>query len=307
MAYRIEPQESVAREIKRVLKEEVIRTAEQLRNAGSPQNAERVHEARKSVKKIRALLRLVQTELGGVYREQNGRFRDIGRTLSELRDAGAMAETFDGLRKLYGKEVDKRAWDSLRRSLEKRREETERGLNTHHLFDDCPRQLEAIAEQVDDWPLAGNGFSVIAPGLRKAFRRGREAMEEAQRNPTPENFHQWRKRVKDHWYHVRLLHKIWGDMMGAYGDVLKDIQTWLGDDHNLTVLENRITDQNGRAGGEKGTKDLLAVIARHQAQLRDQALIAGIRVYRQRPKRLVQAVEFLLKAPAEKEVRLEEL
>ena len=294
-------------EIKRVLKEEVVRTAEQLRSATNPGDAEAIHEARKSVKKIRAGLRLVQTELGGIYRAENVRFRDIGRTLSELRDGGAMVETFDGLRKLYRSEVDRRAWDSLRRILEKRREETERSLNPQQLFEDYPRQLEAVAEQVDDWPLDGNGFAVIAPGLKKAFRRGREAMEEAQRNPTPENFHQWRKRVKDHWYHVRLLHKIWGDMMGAYGDVLKDIETWLGDDHNLTVLEGLITDANGQSDGEEGMKDLLAVMARHQAQLRDQASIAGVRVYREKPKRVVQTIKFLWKAPVEKAERLEEL
>jgi CHAD domain-containing protein len=297
----------MAGEIKRVLKEEVIRTAEQLRSARNPGDAEAVHEARKSVKKIRAGLRLVQTELGGVYRTENVRFRDLGRTLSDLRDAGAMVETFDGLRKLYRTQVDRRAWDSLRRILDKRRAETEHSLNPQQLFEDYPRQLEAVAEQVDDWPLDGNGFAVIAPGLKKAFRRGREAMEEARRNPTPENFHQWRKRVKDHWYHDRLLHKVWGDMMGAYGDVLKDIQTWLGDDHNLTVLEGLITDANGQSGGEEGMKNLLAVMARHQAQLRDQASIAGVRVYREKPKRVVQTIKFLWKAPVERSERLEEL
>ena len=307
MAYHIEPQKPVAGELKRVLKEEVLRAAEQLRNARNPQSAEAIHEARKSVKKIRAILRLVRVELGGVYREENVRFRDIGRTLSELRDAGAMAETFEGLRKLYHSEVSRSAWDSLGRILEQRREETERGLNTLQLFEECPRQLEAVAEQVDDWPLDGNGFSVIAPGLKQAFRRGRETMQEAQRNPTPENFHQWRKRVKDHWYHVRLLHNIWGDMMGAYGDVLKDIQSWLGDDHNLAVLEELITDANGPTSGEKGIEDLLAAMARHQAQLRDQALIAGVRVYREKPKRLVQAMKSLWKAPVEKPEQLDEL
>ncbi|HSU33256.1 MAG TPA: CHAD domain-containing protein [Bryobacteraceae bacterium] len=307
MAYHLEPHKPIAGEIKRVLKEEAMRTAEQLRSAKNPGGEKAIHEARKGVKKIRAALRLVQAELGSVYREENVRFRDIGRTLSELRDAGAMVETFDGLRKLYKSEVDRQAWDSLRRILEKRKQETERSLNAEQLFQDYPHQLEAVAEEVDNWPLDGNGFSVLAPGLKKAFRRGREAMQEAQRNPTPENFHEWRKRVKDHWYHVRLLHNIWSDMMESYGDVLKDIQTWLGDDHNLTVLEGLITDANGQAGGGKNMKDLLVVMARHQARLREQATIAGIRVYREKPKRLVQAMTFLWKAPVETAERLEEL
>src|SRR6201999_1445400 len=47
-----------------------------------------IHGARKDLKKLRAVLRLVREELGEkAYRTQNRRFRDAGRLLSDTRDA----------------------------------------------------------------------------------------------------------------------------------------------------------------------------------------------------------------------------
>ena len=154
------------------------------------------------------------------------------------------------------------------------------------------QQLEAAASQVDSWPLHGNQFDTISPGVAKAFRRGRQAMKRAQRTPSPEHFHEWRKRVKDHWYHARLLQPIWSDMMDAYGGVLKDMQMWLGDDHNLAVLRELI-------GDDKSLSPLIPVMEHHQAKLRQRAFIAGVRVYGAKPKQIVGTLKFLWNAPAE--------
>ena len=58
----------------------------------SPEEA--VHSARKDMKKLRALLRLVRGELGAsVYRRENARFREAAATLAGLRDADVMLVT----------------------------------------------------------------------------------------------------------------------------------------------------------------------------------------------------------------------
>jgi len=44
------------------------------------------------------------------------------------------------------------------------------------------------------------------------------------------------RRVKDHWYHARLLENMWAQVMNGYEESLKDLETRLGDDHNLVVL-----------------------------------------------------------------------
>jgi len=170
----------------------------------------------------------------------------------------------------------------------------EKTVDTETAFRRYPDDLETMAKQVDGWLQSrGAAFGMVVPDFKKAFRRGRRAMQKARKKPTPENFHEWRKRIKDHWYHVRLLTPVWGAMMDAYSGVLKDMQTWLGDDHNLFVLEQIIPK-------EEGVQDLLSVMKRHQEQLREQTFIAGARVYAMKPKQLGRMVEFLWNAPVEK-------
>ena len=49
-----------------------------------------VHETRKSIKKVRALMRLVRTEPGESYTAENAALRGTGRRISEIRDAAAL-------------------------------------------------------------------------------------------------------------------------------------------------------------------------------------------------------------------------
>src|SRR2546430_1303607 len=68
----------------------------QLDDGHDPDKA--VHEARKDMKKLRALVRLMRPELGGkAYRRENARFREVARSLSGVRDAKAMLEALDAL------------------------------------------------------------------------------------------------------------------------------------------------------------------------------------------------------------------
>jgi len=99
MAYRLKSKESVPEGIKRIVKEEFDAGLQQLNGKSRPNRDQAVHEARKSVKKIRAVLRLMRPELNGAYDAQIDKLRTVGRKLSEFRDAGAIVDTFDALRK----------------------------------------------------------------------------------------------------------------------------------------------------------------------------------------------------------------
>jgi hypothetical protein len=81
-------------------------------------------------------------------------------------------------------------------------------------------------------------------------------------------------------------------MMDAYGSVLKDMQTWLGDDHNLAVLREAI-------GDDQSLRTLVPVIEKHQAKLRERASISGVRVYGAKPKQVAGTLRFLWNAPPE--------
>jgi CHAD domain-containing protein len=70
------------------------RTDEQLGTA--------VHETRKSLKRLRATVRLARDELGDeVYARENSAFREAGRRLAGARDSRVLLETLDALTDRY--------------------------------------------------------------------------------------------------------------------------------------------------------------------------------------------------------------
>ena len=143
--------------------------------------------------------------------------------------------------------------------------------------------LKACRKRAEKWRLRRDGFPAIASGIETTYRRASAAMVVAREHPSPENFHEWRKRVQDHWYQSRLLSNLFGDSIRAYARNLKKLQTCLGEDHNLEVLRERTA----------GESALDVLIGRRQAGLRKSALALGERIYEETPLQFTQRLKRL--------------
>lgn len=295
MAYRFKAKESVPDGIRRIVCEEVESAVAQLTNhtANHRKRDEAIHESRKSIKKIRGALRLIQPELGQMYRKENGRLGETGQHLSELRDAGAIMEVFDGVINNYRHQLKPEAARAVRRGLLKNKQETERRLKVDSVVRQAVAALRAIGKDVEKWPLHTDGFEAIATGFKKRYSRGQRAMGVARSDPTPENFHEWRKRVKDHWYHVKLLESAWTEMLKARESALDDLQTWLGDDHNLVVLREKLDANPEQYGGPENVQLFAAVMQEYGNELREKSLVLGAKIYEQKPKLFVRDISNL--------------
>jgi CHAD domain-containing protein len=239
-------------------------------------------------------LRLMHVELGDTYQEESDFLRDAGRKLSRLRDAGAVIEIVDALKQKSRNKLKARTFDLIRRELLARKEHAEKDGNIQEVLADIAASLRAANKRVKAWPLQTDGFPAIAPGLRQTFRRGRRALTRVQDCPRPENYHEWRKRVKDHWYHVRLLEDLWTDIMRAYEKSLDDVQNWLGDDHNLVLLREQIVAEPNSYGSDKEISLFLKLAEKYQKELRDSACSLGKRVYyEEKPREFVHRMRQL--------------
>src|SRR5690348_9415651 len=123
MAYHLKSGESVPDGIRRAACEELESAAAHLEGSLGTGRDEAIHEARKSIKKVRGLLRLMRPQLGRIYRSESEQLGDIGRTLSEFRDAGAIIGTFDDLREKYRNELGRSTLASIRRGLVRRKKD----------------------------------------------------------------------------------------------------------------------------------------------------------------------------------------
>jgi CHAD domain-containing protein len=293
MAYHFKRNESIPEAARRIAQEELESACAVLSGPGRDDRDEDIHEARKSVKKVRALLRLLQPELGDVYAKENRRLGSAGRKISAFRDAGAILEVFDQLKKNSGDEWRPRELDPIRRKLVERKKRAEADTDIDESLRSVGDSLCKAGKRVKRWPLQTDGFPAIESGLENVFRSGRKAFAWLQKHPRPENYHEWRKRVKDHWYHVRLLESLWTDVMQAYEKSLKDLETWLGDDHNLVLLREIIIAEPGALGTDDSIDLFLRLLDKHQKELRENALAMGKRVYEVKPAQFTRRMKQL--------------
>jgi CHAD domain-containing protein len=284
MAYRLERGESVISGLKRVVREEIESAEDYLSGGRKTTRDKAIHDARKSLKKVRAILRLVHAEMGEEYERENACLRDIAARLSGFRDAFAIIGTFDDLRKKFKDEAGISGLRSVRAGLAKRRRESGSGKDIGIVLKAAAADLKGAANRVKDWPLKTDGYEAIAPGLEEFYRRGRKALLRAQKDATAENLHRLRKRVKDHWYHTRLLEGLWTEVMAGYEKSLKNLEDWLGNDHNLSVLCDRIASEPAFFGREKEIELTFDLIARYQKELRGNALPLADRLYDEKPR-----------------------
>jgi CHAD domain-containing protein len=277
-SYRLRDGEAVPKGIVRIARGRIDHAVDELQGRSGSSPEEAVHEARKDMKKLRALVRLVRDEIGDdVYRRENAGFRDAGRELSGLRDADVMLATLEELGRRYPEEVGDEVSGPLRQALEAHKIRTSagaRGQASEHVVE----MLTTVRKRVGRWPLQQDGFEAVGLGLERVYRRGRKALRAARAEPTTENLHQWRKRVKDLWYHLTILRDTWRPVLEALGDEAHRASELMGQDHDLAVLlewaEQRAPDSAAAIAGP---------VTRRRAELQAEAFALGARLYADKP------------------------
>ena len=292
MAYRLEREEAVSAGLKRVVREQIESAGDHLSGKKKTTRDEAIHTARKSIKKVRATLRLALRDMGE-SRLEHARLRDTAARISEFRDAFAIIATLDALKKKYAHEAGGVKLRSIRSGLARRKRESATEEDTGPVVKAAAEALRKTSKRVAKWHLKSEGFAAIGPGLEETYRAGRRALAAARKDGSAEKLHQLRKRVKDHWYHVRLLEGLWAEMMDAYEKSLKELEDWLGEDHNLTVLRDKIVAEPGFYGKQEDIALAFDLIARYQRELREKALPLAERIYEEKPREFTRRIKRL--------------
>jgi CHAD domain-containing protein len=279
--------EPLAGGIVRVAGEQIDAITRRLRSAGGV-GAKDVHESRKSLKRLRALSRLLRPALGtDGYRRENGALRDSARHLAGARDAEVMVATLEGLvadRNARRDGADE--FEILRAHLLAERERA-----SEHLHADAgparraAAELDPVRQRTASWLAADAGFAAVEPGLRRMYREGRERYRVARRDPTAEHLHEWRKRVKDLRYCAELLSPVDPDRLAEVAERADHLGEALGDEHDLTVLEAFADAHRDLFATPDERKRLRKLIRRRRAELRREALRQGRGLYARRPRR----------------------
>jgi CHAD domain-containing protein len=293
-----------------------IEMLEQLDRADSREQS--VHETRKALKRLRAMLRLLEPALGGkAYAYEDAAVREAARRLSGPRDAEVLLATLEGLIEAHPGELAGRG--GVRAHLRTERDRAWRAT----LGDVSARvltleQLRACRVRVAAWDLPSRDAVELArPGFTRIYRQGRSRYRRVTRGRGKRTLalHHWRKRVKDLRYVTEALS--WGN--GAREKRIKpkrprarrrvararkqsaglrglarradELGELLGEEHDLAVLEDYVRTLAAARSptprvGAATRRRILKLITARRRRLRRRALRDGKRLYGRRPKRL---------------------
>lgn len=238
---------------------------------GRPRLDERAaHEFRRSVKRARALLRLMREAVGErAYARENRALRDAARALSPQRDARVLLRTLERIRAPRGDA----ALEALRReaAAARRRPPPARPLGA---------TLAGTRERTSHWRLPRPAWPALASGLERIYRKGRRTLRQAEARGGDRLLHEARKQVKYLGSVLAFLEPAGAKRLNRLAKKAGRVGEGLGDDHDLAVLLHR-------ARGRPLDTALRAGIRKRRRKLQERALKQARTLYRAKPAKFV--------------------
>ena len=251
-----------------------------------------VHESRKAVKRVRALLRLVRGELPDrIFEFENRSLRDTSRLIADVRSPQGVVNAAESIQRIYGDLLAEGTFEEMRLRLGRRRDLAElQAVEDPNRLGRVVRGLERAYHRFESWPtdpeareVYGMGirdsYSALAPGLGKTYDLGRHKMVIAYRRGGPGDFHEWRKRVKDMRHQMEFLSPLWPEVVVGMAMTLERLGNILGDDNDLAELSLLLSSRPDLCPEPRERSLLRALATQRRTELQLAAEILGRRVY----------------------------
>jgi len=285
MGFRFEEKDAgLADGMRRIATEEVARAEAELADPDLP-IARKVHQARKRTKRLRGLLRLLRPAFPA-YGAEASHLRDAARGLSALRDRDVMIATHDTLMEETG--AERRRYAPVRAHLTRARNRVAERADPEGALATYREEMRTFAARAGDWRLEGKDKAALRAGLARTWKRARAALKAARKQDDIEHLHEWRKRVKDHWYQARLLTPIAPDALRAQARAAGDLGEILGDINDLDVYRAHLQGEEARGLDPARRAELVALASDRIARLEREAFAIGRRLFRQKPAALAE-------------------
>lgn len=284
MAYRFKLQAPIAESVRRVALEQIEMVEAKL--GGNGDASVLIHDARRSLKRLRALLRLVRPALEDEeYEREAERLSGIAKLLATARDTHVMRQT---LAKLAGHSqgLPKGLVEPLQATLA-----SGPASRTSHGGDGRQKallRLKQTRKLFTGKALREVELTHILEGVERTYDKAHKAFRKAYRKPSDEAFHTWRKAVQQHWRHMQLLSRSWPEALSARAAEAKELSRMLGEDHDYAVLLAFAQSRGRKALASQDLAALTELCRTCQAELRKRAEPRGARLFAEAPDSLTQ-------------------
>lgn len=234
--FRLRRGECLETGIHRLARQQIDAASRGLQKKENPSGS--IHEARKALKKLRAILKLVGPGLSGRrYRKEKQVFRDAAKLLAPLRDAQVHLNTLNTL--IAKGALVPQDFSAVRGELEAAVARlSRRAPDPKHRVVEL---LRLARGRVRRWSLGDLEERNLLTEIRRAYRKGRKALRASQQDPSAEALHAWRKSVKELWYHLRITRNFLPKEAASWIAEIQEIGEVAGDANDLTVLRDALS------------------------------------------------------------------
>jgi CHAD domain-containing protein len=202
-------------------------------------DAAAVHGFRKSMKRWRALLRLLEPFLGERGHRLRLEARDLARELARPRDAQSALDGLDDALKRDAS-FSPASLRTIRSLLEETRRRAESAILTEVVRGRMNASVRNAARAVEHWPLKQIAFADVAERLTETYRRARRSIPEDWKDASAEDLHELRRRVIEHRYQMELVEPLWPRLGKIWVEEAQRLRDRLGHYQDLAVL-SRLT------------------------------------------------------------------
>lgn len=280
MAYRLRTHKAFGEEFRTVATEQLNKAVRLLEEQPDGMH-QAVHQARKRLKRVRALYRLIQSDEKEFHRRENARIRGIAQSLSIARDATALIETVDYLSGFATSAEEKNAIAIAATALTARRdriahEEHQLPARMADAAAACREAIAALGElSLADG--AGHTGRRLARNWRRERTKALTALAACDMQADADAFHDLRKAGQTYWMHLALLAEIWPSAMKAKQADAKALVDMLGHEHDISVLTQLLNEQSELFGSAETLALLIgAIITRQDVLRRDASSLAHV-------------------------------
>ncbi len=275
MTYRFRLHEPIAKGVSEIALEQI--EAAELQVAGVDGDVA-VHNIRRCLKRIRALLRLVRPALSeAVYRRESRAVASIGRQFAPARDRVVMRQTLLKLEARFGALPNGAGARLLNLPAKPGAQAPSRMTGK-----DRRAAVAALAKTKQFFARterAGIRLEHAGKGLERTYRRARRLFGDCYQHPSDGAFHEWRKSVQQHWRHMQLLSMAWPDVLGGRAREAKELSRLLGDDHDLALLAAFVVKHPDVELAPGDREELIRRCRSWQSELRELARLRGHRLF----------------------------
>lgn len=246
MKYNLDLDEPLECEVRRIASGRLTEAAGLLRTRPEGLD-EAIHDTRRHIKQCRTLYRLISSAATDFQKTENKRLGEICRRLSHLRDAKALIEATEYLKRAVPSKSNSMLMNRLAKRLDQRREDAAKNSDeAAAAIAQAERELTKAAKAASSLSLphsARNSAVCLARGWETVGRKARKAVA-AHSKGDAEAFHDLRKRTQDRWMQAALMRDLWPSAMIAIERQGKMLSDMLGHAQDLAILLDAVANSS---------------------------------------------------------------